>query len=141
MREKLTNIFLLVVLVILDQVSKWLFYDLKFLNDFYFINWVLNKGISWWITFFPYFFVVLLTLFFLVVIFYFWWNKKISNLVFVLLFAWALGNLIDRIFLWGVRDFIDLHFWPVFNLADVYLTIGVLILIYKNLTKDKNHIK
>jgi len=133
MREKLTSIFLLVVLVILDQVSKWLFYDLKFLNDFYFINWVLNKGISWGITFFPYFFVVLLTLFFLVVIFYFWWNKKIGNLVFVLLFAWALGNLIDRIFLWGVRDFIDLHFWPIFNLADVYLTIGVLILIYKNL--------
>jgi len=132
MRDKLISIFWIIVLVILDQVSKWLFYDLKFLNDFYFINWVLNKGISWGITFFPYFFVVLLTLFFLVVIFYFWWNKKIDNLVFVLLFAWALGNLIDRIFLWGVRDFIDLHFWPVFNLADVYLTIGVLTLIYKN---------
>ncbi len=42
----------------------------------------------------------------------------------------AAGNLIDRIRLGQVIDFIDLHFWPVFNVADIAITCaGVLIII------------
>ena len=44
----------------------------------------------------------------------------------------AIGNLIDRIVLGGVRDFIFFEFWrdfPVFNVADCFLVIGVVILI------------
>jgi signal peptidase II len=59
----------------------------------------------------------------------------VADKVFVLLLAGAIGNLIDRIFWWGVRDFIDFHFWPIFNLADVYLSFGVMIWIWQNLTK------
>ncbi|NLO74021.1 MAG: signal peptidase II [candidate division WS1 bacterium] len=42
-----------------------------------------------------------------------------------LLLGGALGNLIDRLFRGRVVDYLDLHFWPVFNLADVALTVGV----------------
>lgn len=60
------------------------------------------------------------------------YRKKLKGLGFyggVLLFSGVIGNLIDRIFLGHVRDFIDLGFWPSFNLADSYNTIGVILLI------------
>lgn len=37
----------------------------------------------------------------------------------------ALGNVLDRVRLGHVVDFIDFHFWPVFNLADTAITVGV----------------
>lgn len=42
----------------------------------------------------------------------------------------ALGNLIDRIFFGLVTDFLDFHFWPVFNLADSSIVIGLAILLF-----------
>ena len=69
-----------------------------------------------------------------------------------LVFAGALGNLIDRIALGYVRDFIQFDFWrsfPIFNVADICLCIGVVILLIyyiirlvkerKNARKDKNN--
>lgn len=47
-----------------------------------------------------------------------------------LLAGGAAGNLADRARLDAVRDFIDLPFWPAFNLADVAITCGVLTLLY-----------
>jgi signal peptidase II len=56
-----------------------------------------------------------------------YWRK---NIWFVLIFAGGISNLIDRIRLGYVVDFIDLKFWPVFNLADVFITLGVLSISY-----------
>jgi signal peptidase II len=47
-----------------------------------------------------------------------------------LLLGGAAGNLIDRLRQGFVTDFIDLPFWPAFNLADTCITIGVLSLLY-----------
>ena len=41
----------------------------------------------------------------------------------------TIGNLIDRIFYGYVVDFIDLSFWPVFNFADLFITVGIIILL------------
>lgn len=46
----------------------------------------------------------------------FWWG---------MLFVGALSNSMDRIQLGGVLDYIDLKWWPVFNMSDVYITISV----------------
>jgi lipoprotein signal peptidase len=46
-----------------------------------------------------------------------------------LILAGGVSNLIDRICFGCVIDFIDLKFWPVFNLADIYITMGGIILI------------
>jgi len=40
----------------------------------------------------------------------------------------SLGNLLDRIRTGGVTDFIDLRVWPVFNLADIAITVGIALL-------------
>jgi signal peptidase II len=47
-----------------------------------------------------------------------------------LLVGGALGNLIDRVTEDGVTDFIDPPLWPAFNLADVAITAGVIVLIW-----------
>ncbi|MEW6040673.1 MAG: signal peptidase II [Elusimicrobiota bacterium] len=46
-----------------------------------------------------------------------------------LVFGGAIGNLIDRVMLGSVVDFIDFHFFPVFNLADSCITIGAVVLL------------
>jgi signal peptidase II len=47
-----------------------------------------------------------------------------------LLLGGAAGNLIDRIRLGGVTDFVQLPHWPAFNVADACITVGVLVLVW-----------
>ena len=51
----------------------------------------------------------------------------------LMIFGGALGNLFDRIFYKAVPDFIDFHIeefhWFVFNVADIFITVGVIIMI------------
>lgn len=56
-----------------------------------------------------------------------------SSIAIGLILGGALGNLLDRIFRGSVVDFIDLPHWPTFNLADVAITIGVILLILGSL--------
>ena len=58
-------------------------------------------------------------------------NFKILDYPAVLIFSGALSNLFDRLIYGCVIDFIDLGFWPVFNLADVLICLGVFFLIIK----------
>jgi len=55
-----------------------------------------------------------------------------------LLFGGALGNLIDRVRFGRVIDFIDLGFWPVFNLADTAIVAGSILLALLVLRRDKD---
>ncbi len=60
---------------------------------------------------------------------------QLSALTFIL--GGALGNLVDRIIDGEVTDFIDIYYknfhWHTFNLADVFITIGILLLLVENL--------
>ena len=47
-----------------------------------------------------------------------------------MLIGGALGNIFDRLRDGGVTDFIKLPWWPAFNLADVAITLGVVVLLY-----------
>ncbi|MGE0268982.1 MAG: signal peptidase II [Candidatus Omnitrophota bacterium] len=59
---------------------------------------------------------------------------------FTLILAGAIGNLIDRIMYGYVIDFIDVRFWPVFNIADSAITVGAAIIAWKcfQLSAKKN---
>lgn len=52
-------------------------------------------------------------------------------IAFALILGGAIGNLIDRIALGYVVDFIDLRVWPVFNIADSAITVGAAVIIFK----------
>lgn len=49
----------------------------------------------------------------------------------------AAGNLLDRLRLGHVVDFIDVHFWPVFNIADVTITVGAILIAIAALTEAR----
>lgn len=51
----------------------------------------------------------------------------------------AIGNMIDRLRLGYVVDFIDFRVWPVFNLADSFITIGAVILFWKLFVHNKRN--
>jgi len=59
-----------------------------------------------------------------------WFESLLSRVALGLVLGGTIGNLIDRIRLGYVIDFIDFGFWPAFNIADSAVTVGVIILIY-----------
>ena len=69
----------------------------------------------------------------IVILFMLWRNDNFQRYFLVLIVGGALGNFYDRIIYTAVPDFIDLHFkgfhWFVFNVADIFITVGVFCLI------------
>ena len=66
-------------------------------------------------------------------------NYKIF--LFLVILGGSLGNLFDRIYYKAVPDFIDLHYndfhWFIFNVADIFITVGVICLIFAELFLNK----
>ena len=68
-------------------------------------------------------------------------SKGIYAYSIVLIIGGALGNLFDRIYYYAVPDFIDLHFgnfhWFIFNVADIFITVGIIGLVFAELSKKE----
>lgn len=115
---RLISKFLIILLVAVDQSSKFLAQALD-------LQIVRNRGIA---------FSVLNEINPVIIIFILLFLLKYwrGNIWFILIFAGGVSNLIDRLRFGYVVDFINLTFLPTFNLADVFITIGVLGIIYEN---------
>ena len=72
-------------------------------------------------------------------------SKGIYAYLIALIIGGSLGNLFDRIYYYAVPDFIDLHFgnfhWFIFNVADIFITIGIIGLILIELLKKEKDSK
>ena len=70
----------------------------------------------------------------LILIFFIRKTKGIEKYSFLIILAGALGNVFDRFLYSAVPDFIDIHYqnfhWFIFNVADIFITSGVILLIY-----------
>ena len=68
--------------------------------------------------------------------------KNYKFYLLLMIFSGSLGNLFDRIYYNAVPDFIDFHYkgfhWFIFNVADIFITIGVICLIFAELFLNKN---
>ena len=62
-----------------------------------------------------------------------------------MIFSGSLGNIFDRLFYSAVPDFIDIHYqnfhWFIFNVADIFITLGVIILIINEIFLKKNNMR
>ncbi|MEK6835759.1 MAG: signal peptidase II [Nanoarchaeota archaeon] len=111
-------IILILLLIILDQITKFIFPS------------IINTGIAFGLLKGYNLLFILVNLIILAIVIYYYIKNKKVRLALSFLIAGIIGNLIDRIFFNGVRDFIDLKFWPVFNLADSFNVIGVILIFY-----------
>jgi len=131
--------FTTVAVVVLDQVSKFL---IKVNQDilpipkegFFRINYVTNVGGAFGILGNQAFLLTLTAIVgiaaILIYIRYPPFNSILVRIALGLLLGGAVGNLIDRLAMGRVIDFIDIGAWPVFNLADSAITVGVILMIY-----------
>ena len=118
----------LAFLIFIDQLTKYLAYSTKINQDFgwFSFTFVYNTGATFGILkdFGPY--LAWLSVMILGAIMYFYDRMPEKSRIFILLVsAGLIGNLLDRIMHGFVIDFINLKVWPVFNIADSLVCIGV----------------
>ena len=107
----------------------------KFLN----VNLIWNEGIAFGLFSFDQksYYNFLTTIIIFVTLIILWMiirTKDVEKFAFMMIFGGSLGNIFDRIYYSSVPDFIDIHFgnfhWFIFNVADIFITLGVILLIY-----------
>jgi len=137
MKKRLSTAIFIIIFILLDQVSKYFFYDKIFLSNIQLFEPSFNTGISRSL---PVNIILVIVLTIIISVLIIIWYKKnyIWKRATIFLIWWTLGNLIDRIFLWWVRDFI-LAFkrFPVFNLADTFICTWTALIIIKELFFNK----
>ena len=141
------------LIIVIDQVTKWIIASSMKIGDSYevipnFLNITShrNNGAAWGILSGKMFFFYIITVIILIVLVLFFIKEAQYNLfmqlAISLLFAGALGNFIDRLFNGEVVDFIDTNIFgydfPIFNVADPSLTIGVILVIIALLKDTTN---
>ncbi|MDD5489693.1 MAG: signal peptidase II [Candidatus Moranbacteria bacterium] len=120
MKNSIQLFFLFALLIASDQFSKVLFSE----------NSVCNKNIAWSVPIAPGVFYFFWMIIFVILIYSFLKSRRpAEKLALVFILSGAVSNIIDRLARGCVIDFIDLKIWPVFNLADIYITIGIMLLI------------
>lgn len=112
------------VIILLDQITKVL------AGKYLFI--LCNEGIGLGINISGGF-AIIVVLFVLVIVLYLAFREKdfFSKFSYVLIVSGGISNLIDRLQIGCVRDFVNLGIIPAFNLADFFITMGFVILAYK----------
>jgi len=104
----------------LDRLLK---YIVRFHGDY-----VVNKGVALGLFDDQEFFVLFLFPLVMILILILWINYKYFYLPLVLICAGAISNLIDRLLYNGVIDYIEISVLPVFNIADIMIVVGVILL-------------
>lgn len=125
------------LLIFLDQLTKFFISQnpktTEIIENFFRITYSENSGIAFGIKI-PFPLLIILNFVLLGLIFYIAKKelkieKNITQISLILIIAGGIGNLIDRISKGFVVDFISIWRYPTFNFADIYISIGVLLLI------------
>ena len=139
--------FLFIILIFcIDRISKLLV--IKVANDngemymnvtsFLYLNLIWNEGIAFGLFSFDqeFYYNLLTTFIFLIILvitYMMFRSKGFEKFCYIMIIGGSLGNIFDRIYYSAVPDFIDIYFnnfhWFIFNVADIFITVGIIILI------------
>ena len=118
------------------------FYIFSFLNFYLVWNTGIGFGLASMETSAYYHMLTLLILFInIALIFILVRSKGIYSYLIAIVIAGSLGNLLDRMYYYAVPDFIDFHIgkyhWFIFNVADIFITVGIIGIILLELLKQE----
>ena len=148
------KIIIILAIFTFDRATKMYLIDLQTTGtniDFYifpFLNFYLiwNTGIGFGLasletSIYYHILTTIIAIINLVLIFFLFKTKGTYAYLFALIIGGSLGNLFDRIYYYAVPDFIDIHLgdfhWFIFNVADIFVTAGIIGLIFIELFKKE----
>ena len=146
---------LLLFVFILDRATKTIILNIAeetgrvdiYINSFLNLFLVWNKGIGFGLLSFDQKFIyngitIFIFLINLIIIYLIFTEKGLKTFFLLIILGGSLGNLFDRFYYSAVPDFIDLNYkgyhWFTFNVADIFITIGIICLIFAEIFNYKN---
>ncbi len=117
-------------------VNNYINFDLTWNTGIGFGLFNLDAGIGYHLISFLIFSVIGIIMFFITK------TKNVEKISYAIILGGAIGNFYDRIIYYAVPDFIDLHInnyhWFTFNIADIFVSLGIILLIFNELIYKKN---
>ena len=153
-KKFILNFLVVLTIFLLDRFSKiYVILESKknlssdlFLSKFLNISLIWNEGIAFGLlsfneSYFYNFLTILIAIIIVIIFFMILRNKGLKKYSLLMILGGALGNLYDRIFFKAVPDFIDFHIgnfhWFIFNVSDIFISLGVLFLIFLELIDNQ----
>ena len=154
LKKNFPSLFLIGVIFILDRSSKYFILqtsktvdklDIQ-LTPFLNFNLIWNNGIAFGLLSFEqnFYYQIITTIIVIITAIIIWLalkSKGFEKVGFLMISGGSLGNIFDRMYYSSVIDFIDISYnnfhWFIFNVADIFITFGVIMLISIELTKTK----
>ena len=140
----------IVLVIVIDQLTKMMIagneamWNIVLIKNFFHITYAKNTGMAWSLLSGQQFFLSLIAAVVIGVLLWYLLTQKadrITRFAVALMIGGAAGNLIDRLMLNYVRDFLDFYIFgydfPIFNVADMALCIGVGLILLAAYVEDK----
>ena len=154
LKKIITNIIILLVIFLLDRISKVYILNIAeakgvvdiYINSFLQLILIWNTGIGFGLlsseqSYIYSIITILIILINIIIVYLIFKSQKIISYFYTLILGGSLGNLFDRLYYSAVPDFIDLNYkgyhWFIFNLADIFITLGIICLIFAELLNYK----
>ncbi len=150
--ENFYCILLTIIIFIFDRITK-----IKIMQDYndntFYVNQFINIDLTWnigigfgllstdTIAFYNLITVLIATII-IILLYFVIISKNFDKFIYSIIIGGAVGNFYDRLVYNAVPDFIDLHYndfhWFTFNVADVFIVIGILIFLLRELLSKQN---
>ena len=145
-KKNIFSLFVILIIFFLDRYSK-IFILNNFTENTYYLNDYINLDLVWNIgigfgflstdSSIIYNLITLIIASVIIFLLYiFALSETLDKFIYALILGGALGNFYDRLIYKAVPDFIDMHYnnfhWFTFNVADIFITIGIFIFIVKS---------
>lgn len=136
------------LIIFIDQLSKYIIRNMllegesiDLITNLLSLRYLKNRGAAFGILKGQRYFFIIVTFLFFIFLLYIYINElkknRITDITIIFLVGGSISNLIDRIFFTYVTDFIALHNFPVINFADIFISLGVVFLMYQLIKFEK----